>query len=271
MSECATDRRVYYILRVGTAMCFIGHGAFGIITKKVWLNYFAVFGIGPELGYTLMPLVGMIDIMFGISLLLHPTRAVWLWLIAWGLTTASLRPLSGEPFGEAVERAGNYGVPFVLLMLCGTGQGLRGWLSRAKASDMRTDQATTARAFMGLRIVSFLLLAGHGWLNLIGKPGLLGQYASMGVSDTTQLAHLVGAFEVIGALAILVRPVRPVIFGLLLWKMGSELFYPSWEVFEWIERGGSYVALLALYMMVPASRFSAVTWMSGMRTLQNEA
>jgi hypothetical protein len=33
--------------------------------------------------------------------------------------------------------------------------------------------------------------------------------------------------------------------------MGTELFYPHWEVFEWIERGGSYGTLLALFFCLP--------------------
>src|ERR1700727_2822563 len=81
-------RRLHYALRIASAMCFIGHGAFGIITKKVWLNYFAVFGIGPDLAWHLMPVLGTADILFGISLLFYPTRAVALWLVIWGTTTA---------------------------------------------------------------------------------------------------------------------------------------------------------------------------------------
>ena len=38
-------RRVRWCLRIGAAACFIGHGAFGIITKAAWLPYFAVVGI----------------------------------------------------------------------------------------------------------------------------------------------------------------------------------------------------------------------------------
>jgi hypothetical protein len=38
---------------------------------------------------------------------------------------------------------------------------------------------------------------------------------------------------------------------LLVWKMGTELFYPHWEAFEWIERGGSYGAILALWLILP--------------------
>jgi hypothetical protein len=31
--------------------------------------------------------------------------------------------------------------------------------------------------------------------------------------------------------------------------MGSEIFYPQYTLFEWIERGGSYGSLLALWLV----------------------
>ncbi len=100
-------------------MCFIGHGAFGIITKPIWCNYFAVFGIGHDLAYRLMPLLGSFDIMMGILMLVYPMRIIPLWLIFWGTVTASLRPFSGEPFAELIERAGNFGAPLAILILSG--------------------------------------------------------------------------------------------------------------------------------------------------------
>jgi hypothetical protein len=33
----------------------------------------------------------------------------------------------------------------------------------------------------------------------------------------------------------------------VIWKITSEFFYPHYELFEWVERGGSYGALLALW------------------------
>ncbi|GAC1314894.1 MAG: hypothetical protein NVSMB24_40030 [Mucilaginibacter sp.] len=248
-----TDKKIHYTLRFASAMCFIGHGAFGIITKKIWLNYFAVFGIGPAMGSHLMPWLGIIDILIGVSLLLYPTRAVLLWLVIWGAVTALLRPLSGEPFAEAFERAGNYGAPLILLILSGiSGKKIRGWFSSI-SPDTPADEKTLAKAVIGLRIIVFLLLAGHGWLNLVGKKGLMDQYASLGFSNPAQIAHIAGIFELIAAAIVLIRPLRPVLIMLLVWKMGTELFYPHWEVFEWVERGGSYGSILALYFILPVS------------------
>ena len=241
---------IHYTLRIASAMCFIGHGAFGIITKPIWCNYFAVFGIGHDLAYRLMPLVGTIDILLGLALLFYPLRAVAGWLVCWALITATLRPLSGESFGELIERAGNFGVPLALLLLSPAAtRGFSSWWSKIDAHP-QPDARTLDRVILCLRIVVFLLLVGHGWLNLIEKKGLLQQYAGLGFSNPAGVARLAGCFEMLAAVAVLIRPVRPLLAAFLIWKMGTELFYPHWELFEWIERGGSYGALLALWLAI---------------------
>jgi uncharacterized membrane protein YphA (DoxX/SURF4 family) len=249
---------IHYTLRIASAMCFIGHGVFGIITKPIWCNYFAVFGIGHDVAYKLMPFVGALDILMGLSLLIYPIRAVAGWLVVWGIVTASLRPLSGEPAAELIERAGNYGAPLALLLLADTGRrrgesrtdsGIRkGWLFSRLDPNAQTDAHHYRLVLLTLRIAVFMLLVGHGWLNLIEKKGLLAQYQSLGFSDPGQVAHIAGIFELVAALAVLVRPVRPLLIAFFIWKMGTELFYPKWEIFEWVERSGSYGCILALWM-----------------------
>ena len=243
--------KIHYTLRFASAMCFIGHGAFGIITKPIWLNYFAVFGIGHDMGYHLMPILGAVDILMGLSLLFYPTRAILLWLVIWGTITALLRPLSGEHFAETIERAGNYGAPLTLLLISGFGgKKIKEWFTAINPNSLLNEK-TLATAATCLRIVIFLLLTGHGWLNLVEKKGLLGQYASLGFANPVQVAHIVGIFEIAAAISVLLKPIRPVLIALLVWKMGTELFYPHWEVFEWVERGGSYGAILALWFILP--------------------
>jgi hypothetical protein len=246
-----TDKKLHYTLRFASAMCFIGHGAFGIITKQIWCNYFAVFGISNAMAYHLMPVIGTIDILMGISLLIYPTRAVLLWLIIWGTFTALLRPASGESLAEFAERAGNYGVPLVLLILCSSSnQNNKAWFAPIDENRLYDGQ-THIKASDCLKMIVFLLVIGHGWLNLAAKPGLLQQYVSLGFSNPVQTAHLTGIFELIAACSILIRPVRSIVLFLFIWKMGSELFYPHWEMFEWIERGGSYGAILSLWFILP--------------------
>jgi hypothetical protein len=246
MSSLNMQQKIYYTLRLAVAMCFIGHGAFGIITKPIWCNYFAVFGIGHDLAYRLMPLLGSFDILMGILILVYPIRAVPVWLVIWGTVTAMLRPLSGEPFAEFIERAGNFGVPLVLLILSGgVGKNFRNILTPIN-DKVDLDAKTLGQVLICLRIIIFLLLAGHGWLNIIGKKGLLNQYTALGFSNAGNIALTIGISEIIAAFAVLIRPFRPMVLALLIWKMTSELFYPHYELFEWIERGGSYGVMLAL-------------------------
>src|SRR5262245_31620007 len=117
----------HWTLRIGTAMCFIGHGAFGIITKKAWVPYFAVVGIPEKWAWKLMPAVGITDITLGLVALFAPVRFFILYITLWCAWTAMLRPLAGESSWEAIERAGNYGVPLALLVLSGAPRSLRAW------------------------------------------------------------------------------------------------------------------------------------------------
>src|SRR6195952_2132327 len=124
------QQKLHYTLRFASAMCFIGHGAFGIITKPIWCNYFAVFGIGKVMAYHLMPVLGSVDILLGIMMLIYPLRFIPIWLVIWGVITALLRPISGEPFAEFIERAGNFGAPLTLLILSGGVQAnIKSWFT----------------------------------------------------------------------------------------------------------------------------------------------
>ena len=248
MMNLTIQQKLHYTLRIAVVMCFIGHGSFGIITKEIWCNYFAVFGIGKTLAYQLMPWLGCIDIAFGVLMLVYPMRIILLWLVIWGIVTAMLRPLSGEPFAEFIERAGNFGAPLALLMLSG-GVNLRGLFTPVD-SNTEIPAEVLQKAITWLKLIVFLLLAGHGWLNLVEKKGLIGQYTSLGFNNPAFVAHLVGAVEIAAAASVLIKPIRPIILTFLVWKMASELFYPHWEALEWIERGGSYGCILALWLLI---------------------
>jgi hypothetical protein len=248
-------QKIHYTLRIASAMCFIGHGAFGIITKPIWCNYFALFGIDKVHAYQLMPVLGTLDIVMGLILLFKPIRAIAAWLVVWGIVTASCRPLSGEPLAEFIERAGNFGVPLCLLLLAGGIKLNFKWLFSTINPNESADEKSLFRVKRTLRFIVFLLLAGHGWLNLIHKPGLIGQYSGLGFSNPVNVSILAGIFEFMAAVAVLVRPARALIVIFLVWKMGTELFYPHFEIFEWVERGGSYGALLALWFcLAPTER-----------------
>jgi uncharacterized membrane protein YphA (DoxX/SURF4 family) len=257
------NQKIHFSLRIAAAMCFIGHGAFGIITKAIWCNYFAVFGIDKVMSYKLMPIVGSFDILMGILLILRPYRFIPLWLVIWGGVTALCRPLSGEPLAEFIERTGNFGAPLCLLLLSGGIRLKYSWLTSVIDPNEPVEPENVERARLTLRLVVFLLLAGHGWLNLMPKPGLISQYSALGFSNPVNVAFMAGLFEIMAAMAVLIRPLRSLILVFLIWKMGTELFYPHYGAMEWVERGGSYGSLLAFWFCLRKSESNSTD------TLQN--
>lgn len=279
MFKINRQQKVHYALRIASGLCFIGHGIFGVITKSVWCNYFGVFGIGHDLSYQLMPFVGFLDILFGILILAYPIRAVILWLVIWGFVTALLRPLSGEPVFEFLERFGNFGTPLALLIVSGgISRNIKDLFSPIKIKDQVNEQ-TWANMITVLRFIVFFLFIGHGFLNLMEKKSLVNEYQALGFIHPAETAQIIGAFEIIAALSVLIRPIRSFLLVLFIWKIASELFYPQYELFEWIERSGSYGAILALLFALKSvsaragfeyqSRWSALTTSSESQTFKN--
>ncbi|MDQ3829085.1 MAG: hypothetical protein M3361_07210 [Candidatus Tectomicrobia bacterium] len=252
------EHKLYWLLRLGVIGCFIGHGAYGVLTKEAWLPYFGVVGIDGTWAYRLMPWIGVMDIGLGLTMAVVPLRVMLLHLTVWGLWTAALRPLSGDVVWEFFERAGNYGVPLAFLVLANAPWSLRGWFAPVWPADLSPLTVDRARAMQGLlRVTTFLLLLGHGALGAFNsKPALTAHYASISLQNIVlgglTLTQVVGGLEIVLAVAVLVAPLPSLLIGICLWKMGTEaLFMTSGSLpFEWIERAGSYMAPLALYYLV---------------------
>lgn len=238
-----------WILRAGVAGCFIGHGAFGIITKAGWLPYFAVAGIPDSVAWKLMPIIGTMDVLMGVCALVRPCRALLLWAALWATWTALLRPFSGEPIWEAIERAGNYGVPFACLVVIGLQGPL--WTRLPRRWSAIDDPAAAHRLGWALRGTTAMLLMGHAGLGLFShKVGLAHHYEALGLNGG--VTPTVGAFEFFLAALVLLRPTPALLLGVVAWKLGTESLFilagsPFWEV---IERCGSYAAPLALAVLL---------------------
>ena len=245
----------YWSLRVGAALCFIGHGAFGFITKAAWLPYFGVVGIPEAWAWQLMPIVGAVDVLAAMAVLFAPRGLPLAYMVTWATWTALLRPLAGESLFETMERAGNYGVPLAFAMLTAVQLNVRGLLVPLTAPS--TDPAVLARVMMVLRWTTALLLVGHGGLGAItGKPMLTAHYASIGLPEAT--TAIVGWFEFALAGLVLLRPMASVLLFVAAWKLATEwLFVVSGApIWEFVERSGSYAAPLALAAMVLKPTFS---------------
>ena len=239
----------YWLLRVGAALCFVGHGAFGFITKGAWLPYFGVVGIPEPWAWRLMPLVGAVDVTMAFAVLFAPRGVPLAYMTVWAAWTALLRPLAGEPVWEALERAGNYGVPLALLVLTGTP---RSWSDLRRTRDRAADDvATVARARAVLRWTTSALLLGHGALAaLTGKALLTSHYASVGLPPSTTVA--VGWLEIALAAATVARPAPGLLVVAAAWKLATESLWivTGTPIWEFVERAGSYVAPMALAALV---------------------
>ena len=119
--EPETVRRLSWALRGLLAALLVGHGAFGLsnLHDQEWTRYFGVLGIGPDtiISANLIAVVGWFEVALGIAVLIRPFRSLLVFVLAWKVFTEMLRPLSGEPFFEFVERAGDYAVPLSLVLI----------------------------------------------------------------------------------------------------------------------------------------------------------
>ena len=241
---------LHWILRVAVAACFIGHGAFGLITKAAWVPYFTVFGIPEAWAWWLMPVVGAVDISVAVLTLIQPVRAVVLYMTFWGFQTACLRPLAGQGVWEFLERAGNYGVPLAFLCLLGSGRSLADWFSFRPAPPLTFARAATVGWI--LRVTAALLLIGHGGFDFAMGKDWASYAAAVGVSPAAVAANplspMAGWLECLLGLLVLAWPAPAVLLFVFVWKVTTEAFRPlaGEPIWEFIERAGSYGAPLAL-------------------------
>jgi len=239
---------LHWLLRIACAAEFVGHGAFGILTKAAWVPYFGVVGIPPELAWTLMPLIGTVDITLGLLVgLVQPARALLLYMAFWGLLTATVRPLSGEPIWEFVERVPNWAVPLAFFGVRSLGQPRPAWLRRL----------VIAR---GLSPVDWLLraavagaLVGHGAYGaILARASWFSYFAVLGLShstvDSRGLLSLVGSAEIALGLLVLVVRAPALLVCVAAWKICTELLRPAAgePIWEFVERASNMLAPLAL-------------------------
>ena len=107
-----------WVLRVGVAGEFLGHGVFALQGKKDWIKWTEqLTGMDTSLATQFIFLVGSIDIVIALIVLLRPIRPVLLWATFWGFWTALVRPLVGLPIWDFIERWANWAAPLALFLL----------------------------------------------------------------------------------------------------------------------------------------------------------
>ena len=276
-------RQLHWVLRISVALCFIGHGTWGIITKAGWLPFFASQGIPLDLAWNLQPLIGAFDILMAFLILWKPRRIILFWMFLWALWTAALRPLSGnlEKFqvdGEWLvrlatdsmnvakmqtwefwERAGNWGPPLMLLLMGGTfAMKAKDWLS--EYTEPRLKESMVDSLFFLLRVTLALLLIGHaGFGFAVEKQMLIDHWQSIGVAANVDFIRMIGWTELGLGVFVFIFPIRSIVWLCLVWKLFTEFLYVpadtvagmGWvNIFETIERFGDYGVPLAMLYII---------------------
>lgn len=107
-----------WVLRIGVAGEFLGHGVFALQGKKDWVKWTEqLTGMDSALATQFIFLVGLIDIAIALIVLLKPIKPVLLWATFWGFWTALVRPLVGLPIWDFIERWANWAAPLALFLL----------------------------------------------------------------------------------------------------------------------------------------------------------
>lgn len=119
-----------WILRAGIAGEFLGHGVFALQAKAGWIPYFTAIGISESTAATLLPMIGIVDVLVALFVLVWPFRLLLVWAALWGFWTALLRPIAGEPVWDFIERWTNWAAPLALLALQGFPKRLKDWVQK---------------------------------------------------------------------------------------------------------------------------------------------
>ncbi|MEK7185551.1 MAG: hypothetical protein AAB726_02945 [Patescibacteria group bacterium] len=112
------EKKIEWILRIGVAGEFLGHGIFAIQGQKDWIGWMQqLTGFDAPTSATLMLVVGIMDVLMAALVLWKPIRPLLLWMAFWGFWTALVRPLVGKEIWDFVERFANWAAPLALYYL----------------------------------------------------------------------------------------------------------------------------------------------------------
>jgi uncharacterized membrane protein YphA (DoxX/SURF4 family) len=250
--------KLEWVLRLSVALCFIGHGFWGTVSKPGWVGLITPMGFSEATALALLPWIGWADIVLGVLVIYKP-RSVLLWkAFLWACFTPLLRPLAGMSWFEVPERAGNYGIPLAFLVLAG-GMGLmKTWWNGFEVIDEPESKLTddvVRQVKLVLQISVGTLLVGHGGLMAVAQmPMYLEHFQAIGIPATQTFVNALGLGEMVLGIVVAVRPMAPVVWVVFFWKLFTESLFPiagrPIDVFETIERWGDYGGCIALLLIL---------------------
>ncbi len=110
--------KAIWLLRIGVAGEFLGHGLLAIGGKADWIKWMVqLIHVTPEMATTLLMLIGISDCIVAMIVLWKPIKPVLLWAAFWGFWTALVRPLVGVGWLDFIERFANWAAPLALYYL----------------------------------------------------------------------------------------------------------------------------------------------------------
>lgn len=111
----SNDKSVEWLLRVGVAGEFLGHGLLAIGGKADWVGWISkLMHTSTQTSVTLLFLIGITDVIVAAIVLFKPVRPVLLWAAFWGFWTALVRPIIGQGWLDFIERSANWAAPLAL-------------------------------------------------------------------------------------------------------------------------------------------------------------
>lgn len=109
------EKKIEWLLRVGVAGEFIGHGLLAIGGKKDWIGWIGqMTHVDASTATILLLLIGIADVLMALIILFRPIRPLLLWMAVWGFWTALVRPLVGVGWLDFIERSANWAAPLAL-------------------------------------------------------------------------------------------------------------------------------------------------------------
>lgn len=109
------EKKFEWLLRIGVAGEFTGHGLLAIGGKKDWIGWISqMIHTSNETSTTLLLLLGIFDVVVALIVLVKPVKPILLWAAFWGFWTALVRPLVGQSILDFIERFANWAAPLAL-------------------------------------------------------------------------------------------------------------------------------------------------------------
>jgi len=110
-----SEKKFEWLLRIGVAGEFLGHGLLAINGKTDWIGWISqLIQVDSATATTLLMLVGILDVLIALFVLIKPVKPVLLWAAFWGFWTALVRPIVGQSVLDFVERFANWAAPLAL-------------------------------------------------------------------------------------------------------------------------------------------------------------